>query len=160
MKVLHSICQQIWRIHQWPQDWTSFHFSPKKGNTKSSDGKASAYYVGDLGSIPGSGRSPGERNGNPLWYSCLENPIDGEACRLQSMVGYSLWGRKESDMTERLHSLTKRMWTTETVFISAIRMFCFLMIPVFVGVALLTSFKSLSFAFTTWPTVLCKRPSF
>ena len=86
--------------------------------------------------------------------------MDGEACRLQSMVGYSLWGRKESDMTERLHSLTKRMWTTETVFISAIRMFCFLMIPVFVGVALLTSFKSLSFAFTTWPTVLCKRPSF
>ena len=35
--------------------------------------------VGDKGSIPGSGRSPGEENGNPLWYSCLENPIDGEA---------------------------------------------------------------------------------
>ena len=33
-------------------------------------------------------------------YSCLENPMDGEACRLQSMVGYSLWGRKESDMPE------------------------------------------------------------
>ena len=43
------------------------------------DGKASAYDVGDLGSIPGSGRSPGERNGNPLQYSCLENPMDGEA---------------------------------------------------------------------------------
>ena len=41
-----------------------------------SDGKASAYNVGDLGSIPGSGRSPGEGNGNPLQYSCLENPID------------------------------------------------------------------------------------
>ena len=38
---------------------------------------ASAYNVGDLGSIPGSGRSPGEGNGNPLQYSCLENPIDG-----------------------------------------------------------------------------------
>ena len=45
-----------------------------------SDGKASvynAYHVGDLGSIPGSGRSPGEGNGNPLQYSCLENHMDG-----------------------------------------------------------------------------------
>ena len=41
-----------------------------------SDGKASAYNVGDLGSIPGSGRSPGEENGNPLQHSCLENPVD------------------------------------------------------------------------------------
>ena len=40
------------------------------------DGKASAYNVGDLGLIPGSGRSPGEGNGNPLQYSCLENPMD------------------------------------------------------------------------------------
>ena len=39
-------------------------------------GKASAYNVGDLGSIPGSGRSPGEGNGTPLQYSCLENPMD------------------------------------------------------------------------------------
>ena len=44
-----------------------------------SDGKASAYNAGDLGSIPGSGRSPGEGNGNPLQHSCLENPMDGEA---------------------------------------------------------------------------------
>ena len=42
-----------------------------------SDGKASAYNAGDPGSIPGSGRSPGEGNGNPLQYSCLENPMDG-----------------------------------------------------------------------------------
>ena len=42
-----------------------------------SDGKASAYSAGDLGSIPGSGRSSGEENGNPLQYSCLENPMDG-----------------------------------------------------------------------------------
>ena len=40
---------------------------------------ASAYNAGDPGSIPGSGRSPGERNGNPLQYSCLENPMDGGA---------------------------------------------------------------------------------
>ena len=43
------------------------------------DGKASAYNVGDPGSIPGLGRSPGEGNGNPLQYSCLANPIDGGA---------------------------------------------------------------------------------
>jgi len=41
--------------------------------------KMSAYNVGDLGSIPGLGRSPGEANGTPLQYSCLENPMDGGA---------------------------------------------------------------------------------
>ena len=41
-----------------------------------SDGKASASDTGDPGSIPGLGRSPGEGNGNPLQYSCLENPRD------------------------------------------------------------------------------------
>ena len=44
-----------------------------------SDGKASAYNAGDLGSIPGLGRSPGEGNGNSLQSSCLENPMDGGA---------------------------------------------------------------------------------
>ena len=41
-----------------------------------SDGKESARNMGDLGSIPESGRSPGEGNGSPLQYSCLENPMD------------------------------------------------------------------------------------
>ena len=45
-----------------------------------SDGKASVYNARDLGSIPGSGRFSGEGNGNPLQYSCLENPMDGGAC--------------------------------------------------------------------------------
>ena len=50
-----------------------------------SDSKASVYNAGDLGSIPGSGRFPGEGNGNPLQYSCLENPMDGGVwCRLLS----------------------------------------------------------------------------
>ena len=40
-----------------------------------SDGKASAYNAGDLGTVPGLGRSPAEGNGNPFQYSCLENPI-------------------------------------------------------------------------------------
>ena len=41
-----------------------------------SDGKASVYNAGDLGSIPGWGRSTGEGNGNPLQYYCLENPME------------------------------------------------------------------------------------
>ena len=45
-----------------------------------SDGKVSAYNVGDPGSIPGSGRSSGEGNSNPLQYSGLENPMDGGVC--------------------------------------------------------------------------------
>ena len=52
----------------------------------------------DPGSIPGSGRSPGEGNGNPLQYSGLEDPHGW-----RSLVGYSPQGHKESDTTERLH---------------------------------------------------------
>ena len=44
--------------------------------TSGSDGKASVYNKGDLGSIPGLGRFPGEGNGNPLQFYCLENPMD------------------------------------------------------------------------------------
>ena len=72
----------------------------------SSEVKASACNVEDLGSIPGSGRSPGEGNGNPLQYSCLENPMDGgawwaaESHGRRSLLGCSPWGRKESDTTE------------------------------------------------------------
>ena len=51
--------------------------------------------MGDLGSIPGLGRSPGEGNGNPLQYSCWEN-----AHGQRTQVGYSPWGHKELDMTE------------------------------------------------------------
>ena len=50
------------------------------------DAKASVYNVRNLGSVPGLGRFPGEGNGNPLQYSCLENPTDGGAwCRLLSV---------------------------------------------------------------------------
>ena len=61
------------------------------------DGKESAYQAGDMGdvrSIRGMGRSSGEGNGNPLWYSCLGNPMDRGAGGLQSMwspeVGHDL----------------------------------------------------------------------
>ena len=53
------------------------NFSPLvRGFAHSSVGKESAYNAGDPGLIPGLGRCPGERNGNPLQYSCLENPMD------------------------------------------------------------------------------------
>ena len=48
----------------------------KEGFLGGSDSKESAWNAGDLGSIPGSGRTPGEGHGNPLHYSCLENPMD------------------------------------------------------------------------------------
>ena len=60
-----------------------------------SDGKESACNAGDLGSIPGLGRSPGEEHGNPPHYSCLENP-HGQ----RSLVGYSPWVHKESDSSK------------------------------------------------------------
>ena len=53
--------------------------------------------AGGVGSIPGSGRSPGEGNDNSLQCSCLENPIDK-----RSLVGFSLWGHKGLDMTKQL----------------------------------------------------------
>ena len=52
-----------------------------------SDGKVSAYSAGDSGSIPGLERSPGEENGNPLQYSCLE-----KSHGWRNLVGYSPWG--------------------------------------------------------------------
>ena len=64
----------------------------------SSDGKESACNLADQGSIPGSGSSPGEENGNPLQYSCLENSMDRGAWQ----ATYSLRGLKKSDMTESL----------------------------------------------------------
>ena len=58
---------------------SEFHFHVSLGFSGASDGKESACSVKKLGSIPGSGRSPGEGNGNPLQYSCLGNPMDGGA---------------------------------------------------------------------------------
>ena len=64
-----------------------------------SDSKESAYNVGDLGSIPGLERSPRERNGNPLQYSCLENPKDRGAwwATVHRVI-------KDLDTTEHTHS--------------------------------------------------------
>ena len=77
----YSLCQQIKR-------WSSL---------VAQTAKESACNAGYPVSIHGSGRPPGEGNGNPLQYSCLENPMDGQG----SPACCSPWGRKEWNMTER-----------------------------------------------------------
>ena len=73
-----------------------------------SNNKESAYNAGDLGSVPGSGRSPGEGNGYPLQYSCLENSMDrGAWWATYSMV-------LQRDMTEQL-SLSHRIMVIITI---------------------------------------------
>ena len=75
----------ILNYHQFPGD---------------SDGKESAYNTGDVGLIPGSGRLPGEGNGNPIQYSCLENPMD------------------RRDWWATVHGVTKSRNTTELLILS------------------------------------------
>ena len=65
-----------------------------------SDGKESACDAGDPGPVSGSGRPPGEGNGNPLQYSCLEDPMDRGA--------WGVWGHTESDTTERPSTASTR----------------------------------------------------
>ena len=76
-----------------------------------SEGKASAYSAGDLGSIPGLGRSPGEGNGDPLQYSCLEIPWTEEPGGLQSRVEKSR--TRLSDFTS-LHIYTDEVFSLKT----------------------------------------------
>ena len=81
-----------------------------------SDSKAFAYSVGDLGSIPGSGRSSGEGNGNPLQYSYLENPVDRGAQQATVRGDAKSWTQL-GDFTSLLTSFSlwynlKNSWTT------------------------------------------------
>ena len=80
-----------WETQAFPDQ--SFYWLPRL----SASGKESTSKAGDVrdsGLIPGSARSHGKGHGNPLQYSCLENPLD------RSLVGYSSWGLKELDMTK------------------------------------------------------------
>ena len=82
-----------------PDVFPSFYSSPLL--------KCLAYNAGDLGSIPGAVRSSGEGNGNPLQYSCLENPMDGEAWWATVHGVAKSWTRL-SDFTFTFSFLNKR----------------------------------------------------
>ena len=79
-----------------------------------SDSKASVYNVGDWGLIPGSGRSPGEGNGSPLQYSCLENPMDGGA-RWATVHGVAKSRTRLSDSTTNDY-ITKKLILLKGMF--------------------------------------------
>ena len=76
-----------------------------------SDGKESACNVGDLGSIPGLGRSPGEGNGNPLQYSCFENPMDRGAWWA---TGHRSQRVGHNGVTNTLHFFLTRRYCTSS----------------------------------------------
>ena len=63
--------------------------------------------TGDYSSIPGLGRFPWRRKGNPLQYSCLENSTERRTWQQKSLVGHCLWGHKELDRTKQL---TTQVW--------------------------------------------------
>ena len=86
VKVLHSICQQIWKTQQWPQDWKRSVFipTPKKGNAKASIFRCSTFFR--------------TRQQQPT--SVL---LSGKSHGWRSLVDYSPWGHKESAMTEQFH---------------------------------------------------------
>ena len=87
-----------------------------KGFPGDSDGKASACNAEDLGSIPGLGRSPGEGNGTPLQYSCLENPMDrGAWWAAVHGVARSRTRLSHFTFTFRFHALEKEMATHSSV---------------------------------------------
>ena len=81
----------------------AFHmiYSAYRASLVGSDDKESACNAGNLGLIPGLGRSPGGGHGNPPHYFCLENPH-----RQRSLVGYIPWGCKESDTAKQLSTHT------------------------------------------------------
>ena len=86
--------------------WMGFH--------SGSDGKESTCNAGDLGSIPGLGRSPGGQHDNPLQYSCLENP-HGQ----RSLTGYSPWAAESWTLLKWLsmhtYTLKLKKWKRRTI---------------------------------------------
>ena len=92
VKVLHSICQQIWKTQQWPQDWKRSVFIPipKEGNAKECSNYSTTALILHA--------NPWRRNWQPTPVF-----LPGESHGWRSLVGCSPWGCKESDMTERLH---------------------------------------------------------
>ena len=105
VKVLHSICQQIWKTQHWPQDWKRSVFIPipKKGNAKECSDYAQLHSFHML---------VREGNGTPLQYSCLENPMDGGAWQtVVHGVARSQTRLSDFTFTFHFHALEKEMAT-------------------------------------------------
>ena len=77
------------------RNYSMYKYGASQGALVVKNPFASAGDIKNAGLIPGLGRFPGEGNGNPLQYSCLENPLDKK-----SLAGYSPWGHKEWGRTE------------------------------------------------------------
>ena len=101
----------IWITRLLSCCWDVFYSNPG-----GSDGKASACNAGDLGSIPGSGRSPGEGNGNPLQYSCLQNSMDGGAWWATVHGVTRSWTRLSDFMHEQLSTAQHIRYLQKTHF--------------------------------------------
>ena len=104
-------------LHCWCPGLTlrySGRYSRPRGFPGGSEGKVSAYNAGDLGLIPGSGRSPGEGNGNPFQYSCLENPMDGEAWQA-TVHGVTESRRRQKRLSAAPHSTLCSMTITAII---------------------------------------------
>ena len=107
--------RSIWLFHLIPYCFDYCSFIVTFGDPGGSDSKASVYNAGDLGSIPRSGRSPGEGNGNPLQYNCLENPMDRGAWQA------TIHGVAKS--RTQLSDFTFIIFETENVHISSVCVF-------------------------------------
>ena len=96
---LPLVCEEWLLTGKEPEDLSGVivPYMGELGFPGGSDGEESTCKAGDLGSIPGLGRPPGGGHGNLLQYSSLEHP-HGQ----RDLAGYSPWGRKELDTTERL----------------------------------------------------------
>ena len=109
VKVLHSICRQIWKTRQWPQDWKRSVFIPipKKGNAKESH---------TITQLHSSHTLVGEGDGTPLQYSCLENPMDGGAWKAAVHgVAKSRTQLSNFAFTFHFHALEEEMATHSSV---------------------------------------------
>ena len=107
-------CHLCITCYHRPSESLIMLFSPPvEGFLRGSDGKASVYNAGDPGSIPGLGRSPGEGNGNPLQYYCLENPMDGRAC-WSAVHGVA---RSQTRLSNFTFTHWRRKWQPTPVFL-------------------------------------------
>ena len=115
------------------------------------DGKVSAYNVGDLGSIPGSGRFSGEGNGNPLQYSCLENPMDQEAW-WATVHGVAKSQTRPTNFTLLHHEITKPLFAYLSAW-NAVGIQKLLDILILAGTYWVLTYSARNCAKSVWHTV-------